>query len=347
MSGCFFARASVAIAVLASVAGCTSMYKESGEKFAKAYDEASKTINTTLDAQTKARRMLGLHRYVEKGPQDDNINADLAESFTRYVCAGEGDFAKQRAAIGVLGSYKRIIADISKTPDDSVGALWKSIQKNQEERAPLKPPADAPTARDECIRTVGDLLEKQGLALAPRTPESVAALKSGYDGLKALVGALEGLLISVLKIADEAVRAEALRNFVKKNQATIDEIFKKELADAALRPAYERRMAAALVAPYVNFRSLQGLKWNDPGDRVKILKIGATVHDQLEPFDVLRQEASPSQISKAMAEAHQQLVDLADGKISVKQAWAALSAIVQMLKDVDEAAGKVKKQIGS
>lgn len=337
-------RLSIALLAIAALSGCASTHKESGERFATAYDEASKTISANLDAQVKARRLLGVWRYLEGGEQDDNINSDVAESFARYVCAGEGDFAKQRAALGVLASYKKIIAKITETPDESVGMLWKSIQQNRAQRAPLTPPAESPEARAECIMTVGNLLKRGGLALAPATPEFVSALVSGYDGLKKLVDSLDALFVAGLKITDEMARAEALRSFVKQNRELIDGIFKDDLSDAALRPAYERRMEAALVSPHGQFATLYALNPKVPSDRAKILKVATTVHELLEPFDTLRLEAAPSEIAKAMAVAHKQLVDLAEGNISVKQAWAALGAIVQMLKDLDEAASNLKKQ---
>jgi hypothetical protein len=337
------ARRAVLIAIAGSLAGCASMYKESGEKFATAYDEASKTIKTNLDAHVRARRLLGVQRYLVSGEQNDNITANREASFARYVCAGEGDFSKQRSAMGVLGSYKKIIADISKSPDDSVAAYWSSIQKNQEGRAPLKPPAEKQGARAECVLTVTGLLQLNGLPLAPAAPESVSALAGAYDGIKAFAGALEGLLKNILKIADEAARAEALRNFVNQNKGMIKEIFAKDLSDAALEQAYKRRMAGALVEPYAHFLSIFAFDRNAPADKVKILKAATTAHELLEPFDALRKEAAPSEIAKAMAEAQEQLVKLAEGEISIKQAWAALGAIVQMLKDVEEAAGKFKK----
>lgn len=324
------------------MSGCSTMYKESGERFAAGYDEASKIISANLDAQVKARRLLAVRRYIDRGLEDSNFTKNQEESFARFACAAEGDFFDQRAGLAVLSAYKKIIAKIADTPDESVSALWKSIQENRKSRAPLKPPVEDPASRAQCIHLVQNRLKQGGIPMADPNLESITALTAAYDGAKALVSSAEKVLVAILRIVDEAARAEALKNFVNDNKALIATTLDKSVADKALTPAYERRIRASLVIPYEEFRTIYRLNATAQSD--KIVQTALRTHESLAEFDTLRLEAAPSDVAKAMSEAQKQLVDLAEGKINVKQAWAALGALVQMLKDVNEAVDNAKKQ---
>ena len=101
-------------------------------------------------------------------------------------------------------------------------------------------------------------------------------------------------------------------------------------------------MRAALVLPYEEFRTIYTFNRATQAD--KIVKAASAAHETLAGFDALRLEAPPSEVTKAMKEAQQQLVDLAEDRTSVKQAWAALGAFVQMLKDLNEAVENAKKK---
>jgi len=332
----------VAAAIGATLlAGCGSMYKETGERFAKGYDEAAKIVNANLDAQVKARRLLAVRLYIDQGMLGNNFTSNRNESFARYVCAAEGDFFDQRAGLSVLANYKKVIAKISETPDESIGALWKSIEENRKTRAPLKPPAEDPAARAVCVQLVQKKVGEGGLPMADPNLESITALTAAYDGLKTLSDSIQKVIVSILKITDEAVRARALRKFVNENKQLINTVLDTSVADSALAPAYDRRLRAALVGPFEEFKSIYRYNRTSEGD--KIVAAAVKTHELLGDFDVLRQEAAPSEIAKAMKEAHKQLVDLAEDKVDVKQAWAALGALVQMLKDLNDAVDGAKK----
>lgn len=336
------AMLTVAIAAIALLPACGSVYKETGERFATGYDEASKIISANLNAQLKARRLLAVRRYIDHGLEGNNFTKNPAESFARYACAAEGDFFDQRAGLSVLATYKKIIAKIAETPDEGVGALWRSIEENRKARAPLKPPAEDPAARADCVQLVQKLLMQGGIPMADPDLESITALTVAYDGLKTLAESVEKVFVGGLKIFDEAVRARALRDFVKTNKDLIGQILASSVADNALTPAYERRLRAALVAPFEEFKSIY--RYNRATESDKIVQASSRAHESLSEFDTLRLEAAPSEVAKAMKEAQKQLVDLADGNIDVKQAWAALGALAQMLKDLNEAVENAKKQ---
>lgn len=326
-----------------AMSGCASIYKETGDAFGKGQVEASKIVTANLDAQKKARRMLAIRQYIDKGYRNENITRNQPESFARYACAGEGDYYFQRSGLGVLNSYKSMIAEITKSPDENIGALWKSIQKNRESRAPLTRPAEEKSALAQCTKLVTELLRDGGMDLAPLRPEVVSGAIVELDGLKSLVDAIEKVVIAGFRIVDEAARARALREFVKQNEGLIDSVLNKDLSDEALESAYRRRLRASLVLAYEELRTLYRLDPKTQPDQ--IARVGQRTHEALGEFDTLRIEASPQEVAKVMREAQKKLIALANGEISAKEAWAALKSFADMLKNMNDAVDDAKKQL--
>ena len=258
-----------------------------------------------------------------------------------------GDTRIFSAALSVTEAYGKMISDLSASPSDDLGKLWASIQKLQKPARPLALPEPNPAAYADCLKSLGTLVPPSGEKIEVPEKEAVttAALFAAYDAVTKLVDALKKVAVRALKQVDEAARAQAIKDYVLANRATVETVIGH--ADAkgnvtqgilngdALAAALERRKKSSLVVPYYTFEKMMRL---DRGKaRIEILKLDGETQAALAEFDDLSQRKPPKDIVKAMREAQAQLVDLANGKMGAGDAWAAFTAFATAAKALDDA----------
>lgn len=361
MQGSLFSvgiRASASIRVvicvwsLAAVAACggnRSQYAEMGESFSKGYQSANELLQENLTTVTRDIRRLSIVYYLKNGNNSANLDAaDVPQSFKRYVCSGVGRNRNLFAALKVLDSYRAMISDLSTAPSDDLGKLWASIQKLQEPNQPLALPRPDPAAYADCLASLAKLVPPVGETIEVEGEEAVAiaGIFAAYEAINKLIDALKKVAVVALKQVDEAARAKAIREFVQANKPVMDSVLGVVdakgkittpglLNDAALEDLLDRRKSSALVVAYYTFDKM--LKLNRTSAGHEILKLEANVHGSLAEFDGLRRRKPPEDVVKAMRATHAKLVDLANSKIGVGDAWAAFQAFAAATKALNDA----------
>src|SRR5262249_23656862 len=159
--------------------------------FSDGYDSASQVLQDQIaGAQETARIQLVERAYLRgalPGPAEKG-------NFAAYACAGVTDLSEQRAAIGTLKNYSKVIADLTKSPDANVAALWKSI-KDAQAKHELKAGKPIPSAVD-CTDEVTGLLDIGPDRITEAGPFAALIALAG------LVETIDKIIVGGLTLAD-------------------------------------------------------------------------------------------------------------------------------------------------
>lgn len=334
------------IAVFGSLVACASrsLYLEAGKSFSKGYDSASGVIQQDLDRVTRVRRILSVMQYLDNGSRESNIDpTKINDSFVRFVCAGAGEYQNQWASLTVLQTYRKLISDLSERPSGDVGAVWRSTSDLREPQKPLGLPPIDPNAYMTCIKHIGKLVPPRGEDLVrPEKLAAIPAILAIYASIKQLIDTVGPPLFRAI---DEAARTVTLKKLVQENRELINTILDHHLSGKDLDEALERRRRAALVLPYVQFKTMLAISRSTKS--VEIVETAMNVHEKLAEFDALRERRDPSKLLEAMKNAQKDLERLADEQLTAGQAWANLAAFAELttelLRAVQAAQGEVQQ----
>ncbi len=325
-------RTMILVPVVASLTACAtrSMFLNASESFAEGYEAASGAMNEVLASNAPDRRAEAFAYYVIEGNDARNLHSQrVNESFVRYVCAGFGELHKEQATVKALRDYNRTIARISEPPSDDLGELLQSLRALNAPIAGIELPAetDPDAARKSCTdRVAADLAYQPLEAMAAPTIGAAAAmsLSKQLEGIEAIAEQLREALVSILKIADDAARAEALKRYILDNNDTVIDLLDTLERSGSVAAAWERRRKAALVVPFLRFRHAL-TQLDRERDVVDILAAAEVVDAGLEPYDRLLVAGEPRVLVRRMREAQSELFRLARGDLSPEEAWAWLS----------------------
>ena len=343
------------VAAMLLLSGCASrsLYSEAGAQFSKGYETAGKVVTDSLISAVRDTRQLAAVYYIQNGNSDLNLDSnEKDQSFRRYVCAGAGLYANEFKALGVLGSYRKIIADLSDEPSEEISELWASINELRKPKKPLEFEEAAPDAFDACVSSLeAPMVPPKGNTIQEFSKEGGVASFAAYDSFKTLVGSVKIALQQGLRIADEVARAKAVKQFVHDNTETVARLIgsinedgthnEGVIKDETLGKALEIRRRSALVKPYYEFGSI--FKFSRNSEAEKIVNQSVLVHESLDEFDKLRLYPNPSNVLKAMRENQAELIRLANGDLTVSEAWGVFTAFADALSELEDAIGGVSE----
>jgi hypothetical protein len=345
-------------------------YVAGAAAFADGVAAAGKVIDAHVSSTVADARMYGLLFYVEKGRHPDNIDEhDVPGSFSRFVCAGTGAYARQKSAIAELKIYQQLLGDLTEAPPDTIADLWASIvrirglRKDMDtERAgsadakvqdtDLAFPLTDVQSFDDCNREVLGLLEDlQGETMSPRVDRGVVSVV--YEALAALQSIVEQAVKAGLRAYDEQARAIVIKEVIEQHRARMDQLLKPDgefLSDQALQGAARRQQQAAIILPYQEFKVLCRkddqpvqskagaivlARAGSAEDRkLAVLQLGRQVHDHLRTYDSLRQQPDPAHLLALVRSAHRQLAQAAESGVTTKESIAYLQGFAQVMKDL-------------
>lgn len=337
--------------VLMSGCATRSLYSDVGGQFSKGYEAAGKIVNESFETAVRDTRRLAVAHYITSGDNPDNlVSSDVDPSFRRYVCAGVGLYANQQKALTVLGAYNKMIADLSAEPSDEIGALWASIWSLRQPKKPLQFESAESGAFDTCIKGLKDpLVPPKGELIVPIVPEALPAIFAAPESLAKLAEAAKAVATLSLKQIDEAARGKAIKEYVTASNDTVTDLIGKnledgshtegELTEGVMGRALDLRRRSALVVPYYKFTHLLSLDRKSKAH--EMVDLGDQIHLALSEFDALRMRPDPRNVVAAMRASQAELIRLANGDLTTKEAWAIFKAYADTLGELEKALGDV------
>lgn len=360
--------------VLGGCNATTSTYVKAGEGFSATIDSAKTSIKLLADQRTRVARVAYANNLIFR---NQVAGGSVEKEFGDFVCKGTGALADARAGMSVLGQYGKSVNDLLKKPDQDVKSLWESMATIEERQARLKDPKPS-TEQADCADEVAGLLELEMAAV----PES--GLLAGILTINSVVGGLNKAVEAVMGMKDEAARAEALQAYINantKNVADLIELIDQTSAeyDDLCRNAGKSRVfckaytkkpegaAADHVLPEPNKLAAQLLwqKWaslrqpylhfqafaasvpvaRTPEQKARAMDMALRIHRQLGEYDALRTTPSPQVLATGLREAHQELVNVANGKTPPGTGWGRIVAWAKAWGDVASGLSDASKAI--
>jgi hypothetical protein len=328
-----------------------------GAQFSKGYEAAGNIVSESLKTAVRDTRRLAVAHYITSGDNSDNLDSlDVDGSFRRYVCAGVGFYANERKALAVIGAYNQMIADLSAEPSDEIGELWASIQRLREPQRPLGFTAAETGAFGACLDDLEEpFVPPTGVPIMEAKKEVPFAFFAAPESLKKLADAVKAAATLTLKQIDDAARAKAIKAYVTASNDTVSDLIGMHLEDGShtegiltddiIKMALDLRRRSALLVPYHKFAHLLSLDRKSQAHEVA--ELGDEIHLALAEFDALRVRPDPRNVVAAMRASQAELVRLANGELTTKEAWAIFKAYADTLGELEKAVGDVIEAAGS
>jgi hypothetical protein len=334
--------------------GCASTAKDGPyvttvTSFNSGLKSANTLIETEVNAQTKARRLLAIQYYLDHPGDSSNISRDdLNGSFSRFACVGIDSLVPEKDGLAYLGRYGTALQDVVKTPDATIGALWTNIEALHKQQGPLplaaKDATPALNTEKGCTDRIIADLAKPDVPLEPAQKESLAAFITLADGISKLASAVNSAIVDILKMANAQAEVEAFKRVVLANQEDVDKVLNNAALTTSLDLLWTRREQSSLILPFEQFSTM--LK-SEKKTRLEVLTLGIAASDNLKDFDAMRGQNPPSNLLKAVRASQDKLLGLAQGKITAQEAVAALKAFAQELGSIEKDAANIKSDAGS
>jgi len=321
--------------VLVALPGCAApaLYARAGDSFAQGHKAAQSILASDFENTVRTRRMLSAMEYINRGADDGNLNPESVDaSFTRFVCVGTGEYRNEAAALALLGAYGRVVGDLSRQPPDEVAAMWRSLRMLQQPGAPLQVRPAAVPDYAQCVGRLRPLLPPQGKPVRDGGDRFAAGLLPAVETIDKLMAGLRKAFVVALRPFEEAARAEALRNFVRDNDANVKEVFEK-LTTKQVAEMQELRLRASLVVPYLEFKEMMTL--DREIEAAAFAAAAQRVHQGLAEFDALRHRPDHTHILAAMQGAHGELQRLASGGLTPAEATLTIAGYARLLLDLE------------
>lgn len=369
-------------AVLLAIAGCGSaLYTQVGKDFADAYGSASDTLKEQSSGAQKTARIEFVERTILAGvPLPGDTEADR---FASIACAGAAALYEQRASLGPLKGYAKVIEKLTEDPGKEFADYWRAYSAAREKQKPVKVPGQRNVTR-ECADEVLGLLKLD----APVGVESVGVLAfaSNMDLVSGLVAALDKLFLGAAKLATDAARAQALQEYIQANSGNVktllDTLDRKSVylegvcrsAQHAKQPyckrftelppgakldqplpdptvfdsAYFRKKRAAVRVAFHEFQRFErfAIKLGAKGNEARIFRRLDVLDKALGEFDALRVLPYPGTVTDDLRDAQDTLLKVSRGEVSPAEAWGVFKAFIDNLKDFASALKDVKDKTG-
>lgn len=318
-------------------------YAEGIESFAKGSQAAEKLVSENLETSAAVRRALAIQYYLAHPSSELNLaSSSLQPSFASFACAGLTDYVLERQTVEFVGRYRSTLQSVAEAPDDDLVSIWMNIKELNEPSKPLGLPTPIDTGATACRKEVERLLALPPVPLLDVQKESLVALAAGWEAVSALYDAVIKVATDVSKLAEQAQRAKAIKQLIKQNQKVVAEVLENPELAASLASNWDRRRMAMLLLPFENFRRLLDL--NTVTHRAEIVSLAVEVNSALAPFDQIRLRKSPQDIFAAVRGAQAKLVELADAKVTAKEAAAYLKAFAKELSKIKDDIDDVKSK---
>jgi hypothetical protein len=334
--------------VTALLPGCGHLktpdyYADGISSFAKGSEAAEKIVSENLDSAATVRRTLAVQYYLAHPNSDLNLSSTSPQpSFASFACAGLSEYVVERQTVEFVGRYRSTLESVAKAPDDDVVSIWTNIKELNEPRKPLGLPSPIETGATACRKEVERLLALPPVPLLDPQREGLVALAAGWEAVSALYDAIKTVITDASKLVEERERAIAIKKLIKQNEEVVKKVLESPELSASLASNWDRRRMAMLLLPFERFRRL--LELNPASQRAEIVGLAIEVNTALEPFDEIRLRKSPQDIFAAVRGAQTKLVELADAKVTAKEAAAYLKAFAKELAKIKDDIDDVKSK---
>ncbi len=360
--------------VLSGCGSTTSAYVTAGEGFTEAMDSAKASVKLLADQRTRVGRVAYANNLIVR---KQVAGGSIEKEFGDFVCKGTGALAEARASMSVLSRYGKSVNDLLKKPDQDVASLWDSMATIEERQAKLKTPKPS-TEQQDCADEVAGLLSIDMATV----PES--GLLAGILTLKTVIDGLNKAVVAAMGLKDDAARAKALQLYIQANVKTVAELIdlvdqssseydslcrnsgkgrvfckayteKPESAAADYVIPDPNKLAAQLLwqkwaslrQPYLQFQAFLASApvANSAEQKARAMDMALRIHRQLGEYDALRATPSPQVLASGLREAHQALVDVAEGKTPPGTGWGKIKGWSEALGEIAAGLGDAQKAI--
>lgn len=275
-----------------------------------------------------------------------------------FTCRGVGSLPQIQSPLALLSKHAGTLSAASSDPPEDIADLRASTAKYKSETGKQLSLGTArfailaQRAKADCLSGVLDLLEymhpAQFQPIGPVCPddwpfakpstETVEAIVAGFKTVKAALGKLKGLAVSLLKFVDEATRAEFIQTYITDNASIVESALDAlELSAMGLDNFDRLGRRAALAEAYF---ALQ--EWPAIESRSDAMSKASSAHQKLASFDDWRASGGASINTVAIRAAHAELQRLAAGDLSPEEYFDVLKSLRDSLKAIEEAADAVK-----
>lgn len=205
----------------------------------KAYTDAVTSLSAAGDLQAAAyrdgrRRVIlngALNLSLAAAPVADLIDdTKMRADFAVLVCDPAAGTRFDQARLSALGSYGRALGKVSKAPEKTLGGAFGSFAR----KAPpgVSAPEAASVFRNKCLADVAELID----------PEFAKALASQNEStlgdavpVLSLIGAAYKFLVQASLLAEEKVRVDRAKTYVRQAEAASDVEARPSAMIAALK----------------------------------------------------------------------------------------------------------------
>ncbi len=335
--------------------GCSGLYAKAGKAFSEGLESTAAVVSTDLQQHERVARLEMITAVIYAGSSSKDDKA----LFIDYVCAGAIRAVNQlqpelvKEGMEVLKAYGKSINEMATAPKDDIGPLLGSIGKwmranpalpeveKPDKDGHLKSPQEREQEKAKARWAAAERCRKQFDAEGLLPPYSTVTIKvvpgAALLALPALLKALEAAAVAILKITDEAVRTEKLREFVAGSEETVTQLFDKQLSVTNLTFVLREHKLAALSIPYHEFLALreaiQSPGTKGAAHRAELFAAADRIHGHLAEFDILTTRGPVEQLFKNVRLAQEHLVKLARGEVTAEDAFEALMGFARSMKD--------------
>lgn len=353
-AGVTAARSFIVVAVIAALAGCSTVQlrsKDSLQGAANGFDAAVKAsqgaLDTELNSRARVRRAEAVEYYVQTRrvkPGEVRIfdidAGDELGSFARFVCAGTDDFVSQRAAMTFATAYSGGLKQVLAEGDDSIGGQWSRFQA---QRKPIEVPGlPDDTVPKNAVRACANDLKKRltQWKVRPSTEVSAESIAAVVPAAVAAYKAIAALFQTGLTAYNDLAAKERFAKYVHEFHPKFETVMNNDFKASTLASAWNRRQIVSLQRPLATFRKLLITPVNitPADDDIRIRELGMLANEQLAEYDALHASPSPAALRDKLVAAEQQLVTLVDDK------HVSISDLVAFFKELKDDFDKAKSQ---